>query len=125
MGRGVSGTCPRHLLYRLVPYHTDEATAYSNLGLAYLQLADRERAKEYQDRALAIMVRKLGPDHTDVAYLYTYLGVDFSLSLTQISFRRSRRRDMVKERKFNSRSDPASARPTECAIHSLQSPQFC
>ena len=81
-------------LYRLGPYHTDVATAYSYLGLTYLRLGDRERAKEYQDRALAIMVRKLGPDHIDVACFS--LGVDFSLSLTQISFRRSRRRDMVK-----------------------------
>ena len=39
------------------------------------QLGDLERAKEYQDRALAIRLKKLGPDHTDVATTYSRSGV--------------------------------------------------
>ena len=45
------------------------------MGFIHLQLGDLERAKEYQDRVLAIRLKKLGPDDTDVATSYSHLGL--------------------------------------------------
>ena len=38
-------------------------------------MGDLNQAKVYHDRALAIMLKKLGPDHVDVAASYSYLGL--------------------------------------------------
>ena len=38
------------------------------------QLGDLQRAKEYQDRVLAIKLKKLVPDHTNVETTYSKLG---------------------------------------------------
>ena len=45
-----------------------------NLGVIHQKSGDLESAKECQDRALAIRVKKLGPDHTDVATSSSKLG---------------------------------------------------
>ena len=44
------------------------------MGDIHQQLGDLQRAKEYQDRSLAIDLKKLGPDHTYVATTYSKLG---------------------------------------------------
>ena len=40
----------------------------------YKDLGDLEQAKEYQQRALAIALDKLGPEHVDVATSYNNLA---------------------------------------------------
>ena len=53
-------------LDKLGPEHVNIATSYNNLSLIYQDLGDLEKAKEYQQRALAIQLDKLGPEHVDV-----------------------------------------------------------
>ena len=50
------------------------ATSYNNLGLVHVQLGDFEKAKEYQELALSIYQKKLGPENVDVATNYNNLG---------------------------------------------------
>ena len=57
------------------PIHIDVALIYGAMGDIHKELGDLEQAKEYQDRALAIRLKKLGPDHTDVATTYSRLGL--------------------------------------------------
>ena len=38
-------------------------------------MTDRQQTKEYYERALDIILKKLGPEHTDVAIMYNNLGV--------------------------------------------------
>ena len=59
----------------LEPYaDVDVADTYSNLGSVHNKLGDLELAKDYHDRALAILLKKLGPEHVDVATSYNNLG---------------------------------------------------
>ena len=43
-------------------------------GRTHHDLGDLERAKEYHERALAIYLKRLGPDHANVANCYHHLG---------------------------------------------------
>ena len=47
---------------------------YNNLGLVHGDLGNRKEAEECQEHALAIRLKKLGPDHLDVATCYSNLG---------------------------------------------------
>ena len=44
------------------------------MGCVQRDLGDLERAKEYHERALAIRLKRFGPDHADVASSYHHLG---------------------------------------------------
>ena len=44
------------------------------MGHIHERLGDLEKAEEYQDRAFAIMLKKLGPDQTEVATDFCELG---------------------------------------------------
>ncbi|KAJ7390193.1 hypothetical protein OS493_026703 [Desmophyllum pertusum] len=46
----------------------------SNLGTVHRDLGELQQAKEYHDRALDILLEKLGPEHVDVARTYNNLG---------------------------------------------------
>ena len=52
----------------------EEAQCHLSLGSVHHDLGDLEQAKEYYERALAICLKKLGPDHLDVAMCYNTLG---------------------------------------------------
>ncbi|CAH3168956.1 unnamed protein product [Pocillopora meandrina] len=53
----------------------DIAVIYRHVGNVHEKLSDLSQAKDYHDRALAIRLKKLGPDHVDVASSYNNLGV--------------------------------------------------
>ena len=44
------------------------------MGCVQRDEGDLERAKEYHERALAIRLKRFGPDHADVASSYHHLG---------------------------------------------------
>ena len=50
------------------------ASAYTDLGNANYLLGNHQQAKEYYERALSIRLKKLGPEHTDVARTLHNLG---------------------------------------------------
>ena len=50
------------------------ATCYNNLGTVHYNLGDLEEAKENYERALTVYLKKLDPDHLDVAMCYNNLG---------------------------------------------------
>ncbi|KAJ7390190.1 hypothetical protein OS493_026699 [Desmophyllum pertusum] len=50
------------------------ADAYFYIGNVHIHLGELQQAKEYHDRALAIRLKKLGPEHVDVAATYSNLG---------------------------------------------------
>ncbi len=52
----------------------DKASGYTYLGLAYDSKGDYDRAIEYFKKALAIDLKKLGPEHPSVAGNYNSLG---------------------------------------------------
>ena len=45
------------------------------MGLVHRQLGDLKQTKDYHDRALAIMLKELWPDHVNVAACYSDLGL--------------------------------------------------
>ena len=45
------------------------------MGIVHEILGDLSQAKDYHDRALAIRLKKLGPDHVDVAKSYSNQGI--------------------------------------------------
>ena len=45
------------------------------MGILHHDLSDHQQAKEYYERALSIQLKKLGPDHVDVALTYQNMGV--------------------------------------------------
>ena len=51
----------------LGPDHVDVADSFNSLGIVHKELGDLSQAKDYHDRALAIRLKKLGPDHFDIA----------------------------------------------------------
>ena len=53
----------------------DISVIYRHLGNVHKKLGDVSQAKDYHDRALAIRLKKLGPDHVDVANSYNSLGI--------------------------------------------------
>ena len=53
----------------------DVAAIYRQVGKVHKKLGDLSQAKDYYDRALAIRLKKLGPDHVDVATSYNSLGI--------------------------------------------------
>ena len=44
------------------------------MGNLEKDLGDHQQAKEYYERALSIQLKKLGPDHVDVARTYHNMG---------------------------------------------------
>nr|XP_058953612.1 uncharacterized protein LOC131780989 [Pocillopora verrucosa] len=52
----------------------DVINAYSFIGTVHHSLGDLQQAKECYDRALAIRLKRLGPEHVDVASSYNNLG---------------------------------------------------
>ncbi|CAH3110504.1 unnamed protein product [Pocillopora meandrina] len=50
------------------------AESYNDLGIVHHHLGDLQQAKECLDRALTIYLKKLGPEHVDVAVCYNNLG---------------------------------------------------
>jgi len=50
------------------------ASSYRNLATGRSDQGDLKQAKEYYERALAIMQQTLGPQHSDVASSYNNLG---------------------------------------------------
>ena len=53
----------------------DSETIYIDIGNVHSKLGDNEQAKNYYSRALDIHLKKLGPDHVDVATTYNNLGI--------------------------------------------------
>ncbi|PFX13553.1 Nephrocystin-3 [Stylophora pistillata] len=49
--------------------------SYNNLGLVHCQLSDLKQAKDCHERVLDVRLKKLGPEHVDVATSYIYLGL--------------------------------------------------
>ena len=49
------------------PQHPHVASSYNNLANVLGDQGDLKQAKEYHERALAIMQQTLGPQHPDVA----------------------------------------------------------
>ena len=54
--------------------HVSVATSYGNLASIHKALGDLEQAKEYQQRGLAIELKKLGAEHVSVATSYGNLA---------------------------------------------------
>ena len=52
-----------------------QQAANSNLALIHKGLGDLEQAKEYQQRSLAIELKKLGAEHVSVARSYNNLAL--------------------------------------------------
>ena len=52
------------------PQHPDVATSYNMLATVLRDQGDLKQAKEYHERALAIMQQTLGPLHLSVATSY-------------------------------------------------------
>ena len=50
------------------------AHIYHNMGNLHCKLGDNHQAKEYYERALLIQLKKLGPDHVEVARTYHNMG---------------------------------------------------
>ena len=50
------------------------AHIYHNMGNLLCKLGDNHQAKEYYERALLIQLKKLGPDHVEVARTYHNMG---------------------------------------------------
>ena len=53
----------------------DVAASYNNMALVFHDQGDLEQAKEYHERALAIRLQKLGPQHLDVAASYNNMAL--------------------------------------------------
>jgi tetratricopeptide (TPR) repeat protein len=51
--------------------------AYNNLGLAYKQKDDYDKAIEYYQKALKLDFEQVGPGHTEVAIRYNNLGIAY------------------------------------------------
>ena len=50
------------------------ARIYHIIGILHCNLGGNQQAKEYYERALSIQLKKLGPDHVDVACTYHNMG---------------------------------------------------
>ena len=48
---------------------------YNNLGVVQRDLGNLQQAEEYCERALDIRLKRLGPEHVDIASTYINLGV--------------------------------------------------
>ena len=66
-------------LNRAIRLDSDFSTAYNNLGLAYEQRGNYDRAIEYYQKALKIDLKKLGSEHPEVAIRYNNLGWAYQL----------------------------------------------
>ncbi|PFX13369.1 Nephrocystin-3 [Stylophora pistillata] len=51
-----------------------KAACYSKLGIVHKELGKTDQAKDYHNHALEIRLKRLGPDHVDVAASYNNLG---------------------------------------------------
>ena len=50
--------------------HFFNSTSYNNIGLVHENKGEYDKALEYQQKTLAIRLKKLGPDHPSVANSY-------------------------------------------------------
>ena len=57
------------------PDHPEVAPTLDNLGNAWLNLGEPDKARELLERALAIVEREYGPDHREVAPTLNNLGI--------------------------------------------------
>ena len=55
----------------------DYSPAYNNLGLAYKQKGDYDKALEYFQKALKLDLKQVGPWHTEVAIRYNNLAMTY------------------------------------------------
>ena len=58
----------------MAPQRPIVASSYNNLATVLGDQGDLKKAKEYHERALAIMQQTLGPQHPDVASYYNNLA---------------------------------------------------
>ena len=64
----------KHKNNKTVPDHLEEAEIIHYMGILHKHLGEHHQAKEYYERALSILLKKLGPDHVDVASTYHNMG---------------------------------------------------
>ena len=64
----------RHKNNKTVLDHFEEAQIIYNMAVTYNGMGDNQQAKEYYERALSILLNKLGPDHVNVARTYHSMG---------------------------------------------------
>ena len=64
------------------PQHIRVADSYKNLAVVLRDHGDLEQAKEYFERALAIYLIRLGPDHSSVSTVQRHLAGLQKLSST-------------------------------------------
>ncbi|MCG2830821.1 MAG: tetratricopeptide repeat protein, partial [Desulfobacteraceae bacterium] len=55
----------------------DYGEAYNNIGAAYRSKGEYDRAIEYYQKALEIGIKKLGPEHPNVAGAYNNIGLAY------------------------------------------------
>ena len=63
-----------HKKSKTVPDHLEEAGIIHKMASTYHDMGDDQQAKGYYERALLILLNKLGPDHIDVAGTYHNMG---------------------------------------------------
>ena len=63
-----------HKKSKTVPDHLEEAGIIHKMASTYHDMGDDQQAKGYYERALFILLNKLGPDHIDVAGTYHNMG---------------------------------------------------
>ncbi len=51
------------------------ATSYNNIGYVHSKKGEYDKALEYNQKALTILLKKLGPNHPDVANSYHHIGI--------------------------------------------------
>ena len=64
----------RHKNNKTILDHFEEAQIIYNMAVTYNGMGDNQQAKEYYERALSILLNKLGPDHVNVARTYHSMG---------------------------------------------------
>ena len=60
--------------------HPDMATSYNNIGNAYCNRGDYDKALEFYQKALKIRFQVLGENHPDVAYSYMVSALPMTIS---------------------------------------------
>ena len=62
----------------LGPEHPDVAAIYNNLGLAYNQKGEYDKAVEYYEKSLALKLKALGAEHPSVGTTYFNMGTAYA-----------------------------------------------
>ena len=60
-------------LQTLGPEHPDVGTSYWNLGSIYAEKDDKEKARAYLQKAKAIFLKKLGPNHPNTKNVQSWI----------------------------------------------------